>query len=210
MFLRITQLNIYYLHSLDLVCCDFCSKSYHAKCHIPCLQLDDQLSDEKWKCCKCSKEHSTNPQQQRHNRLKAQGWSFGRNNSKNGELLKISPDYKLQFFNLGAAEDFQEFRDEFQGDECKAAKAFEKIMNEEGINITPLLVGGIRALQSVQKNKMAMQKKNERTAQLVSPVIDKFQSRAKTSLANLSDGWEAVTYKSKATEELHFLSPIYS
>eukprot|EP00956_Cyclotella_meneghiniana_P022100 scaffold41140_cov38-Cyclotella_meneghiniana.AAC.2 len=111
MFLHITKLNIYYLHLLDLVCCDFCSKSYHAKCHIPCLQLDDQVSDEKWKCYKCSKEHSTNPQQQRHNRLK---------------------------------------------------------------------------------------------------VTDKFQSRAKTSLANLSDGWEAVTYKSKATEELHFLSPIYS
>ena len=35
----------------DLVCCDYCPKSYHLNCHIPRLQAN-QLP-KKWKCCEC-------------------------------------------------------------------------------------------------------------------------------------------------------------
>ena len=35
----------------DLVCCDFCSKAFHMKCHIPPLPF---IPDGIWKCCECS------------------------------------------------------------------------------------------------------------------------------------------------------------
>jgi len=47
------KLSPLFLHFTDLVCCDFCSKAYHMKCHIPPLPF---LPDEHllWKCCECS------------------------------------------------------------------------------------------------------------------------------------------------------------
>ena len=34
----------------DLICCDFCEKSYHLKCHIPPLPF---VPEGLWKCCEC-------------------------------------------------------------------------------------------------------------------------------------------------------------
>eukprot|EP00804_Cyclotella_cryptica_P029472 CCRYP_011281-RE/>CCRYP_011281-RE protein AED:0.21 eAED:0.21 QI:965/1/1/1/0.88/0.84/19/194/1883 len=36
----------------DLICCDYCEKSFHLDCHIPRL-LPDQIPSENWKCCEC-------------------------------------------------------------------------------------------------------------------------------------------------------------
>jgi hypothetical protein len=36
----------------DLICCDYCEKSFHLDCHIPRL-LRDQIPSENWKCCEC-------------------------------------------------------------------------------------------------------------------------------------------------------------
>jgi len=48
-------LNLYLLYVpaktfADLVCCDFCTKSFHLKCHVPILH---QKPPGKWKCCEC-------------------------------------------------------------------------------------------------------------------------------------------------------------
>ncbi|KAL7546948.1 hypothetical protein ACHAWF_010266 [Thalassiosira exigua] len=34
-----------------LICCDFCTKSFHLACHIP--NLDSVPEDKKWRCCEC-------------------------------------------------------------------------------------------------------------------------------------------------------------
>ncbi|KAL7543918.1 hypothetical protein ACHAXR_013297 [Thalassiosira sp. AJA248-18] len=51
--IEVLILTMYYLNydgPAELVCCDFCEKTFHLHCHIPRLS---KVPDDKWKCCEC-------------------------------------------------------------------------------------------------------------------------------------------------------------
>jgi hypothetical protein len=84
----------------------------------------------------------------RHSALESSGWTFERSDTSTHNLLKLSPNRKLRFASLNAAESFERCRQECNGDENKASELFVKQMKKQGIPIAEVMLGGIRELNS--------------------------------------------------------------
>jgi hypothetical protein len=88
-----------------------------------------------------------NSHQHRHDALREQKWAIERDDHNGyATTLKVSPDRKLKFRSMQAAEEFERIRQENGLDEYKASGIFLKRMKDQGREIAQLVVGGINAL----------------------------------------------------------------
>lgn len=82
---------------------------------------------------------------ERHKHLESKGWKLQREGPN--KLIKLSPARKLQFLSTKAAEDFEDARQECNGDEYEASELFIDRMKQDGREIAPAVRGGIKALK---------------------------------------------------------------
>ena len=90
---------------------------------------------------------SRNAHWERHNALLSKGWTIKHGSYSHGkQLLKESPQLKLQFISTREAEDFEKDRQKCRGDEYKASSLFKRRLIQQGRDIAKILVNGKSAL----------------------------------------------------------------
>lgn len=161
-----------------------------------------------------------------HRRKLLPGWGTSR--GKSNELLRVSPGRGLKFIYLYAAEEFEKIRQENNLDEFRSSDIFMMRMKEQDREIAKLVVGGISALSTRScktntnepnpsfKSSECQQPEATSTQAIRSSsnetvtLLEEHKIRASRCLAELSRGWNAVSYQSKSKNELHFQSPSQS